>query len=32
MIYSFDPILRPMVWGSELWVLSGYPERLSVVS
>ena len=21
-----------MVWGSELWVLSGYPERLSVVS
>lgn len=32
MIYSFDPILRPMVWGSEFWVLSGYPERLSVVS
>ena len=32
MIYIFDPILRPMVWGSELWVLSGYPERLSVVS
>lgn len=21
-----------MVWGSELWVLSGYPERMSVVS
>lgn len=21
-----------MVWGSELWVLSGYPERISVVS
>lgn len=21
-----------MVWGSELWVLSGYPERLSVVA
>lgn len=32
MIYSFEPILRPMVWGSELWVLSGYPERLSVVA
>lgn len=31
-MYSFDPILRPMVWGSELWVLSGYPERMSVVS
>lgn len=31
-MYRFDPILRPMVWGSELWVLSGYPERLSVVS
>ena len=32
MIYSFEPILRPMVWGSELWVLSGYPERLSLVA
>ncbi|MBO7604457.1 MAG: class I mannose-6-phosphate isomerase [Bacteroidales bacterium] len=31
-MYSFEPILRPMVWGSELWVLSGYPERLSVVA
>ncbi len=31
MLYRPDPILRPMVWGSELWVLSGYPERLSVM-
>ena len=32
MIYKLEPILRPMVWGSELWVLSGYPERISVVA
>ncbi|MBO6168629.1 MAG: class I mannose-6-phosphate isomerase [Bacteroidales bacterium] len=32
MLYRPDPILRPMVWGSELWVLSGYAERLSVMS
>ncbi len=32
MIFRLDPILRPMVWGSELWVLSGYPERMSVVA
>ena len=32
MLYRLDPILRPMVWGSELWVLSGYPERVSVVA
>lgn len=32
MIFRLEPILRPMVWGSELWVLSGYPERLSVVA
>lgn len=31
-MYRLEPILRPMVWGSELWVLSGYPERLSVVA
>ena len=32
MIFRLEPILRPMVWGTELWVLSGYPERLSVVA
>lgn len=32
MIFRLEPILRPMVWGSELWVLSGYPERMSVVA
>ena len=32
MIYKFNPILRPMIWGSELWVLSGYGERISRVS
>ncbi len=31
-MYRLEPILRPMVWGSELWVLSGYKERISVVS
>lgn len=31
-MYRLEPILRPMVWGSELWVLSGYPERLSTVA
>ena len=31
-MYLVEPILRPMVWGSELWVLSGYHERLSVIS
>lgn len=31
-MYKFDPILREMVWGSELWVLSAYPERESVVA
>ncbi len=31
-MYRLEPILRPMVWGSELWVLSGYPERLSRVA
>lgn len=31
-MYRLEPILRPMVWGSELWVLSGYPERISVVA
>ena len=31
-MYKLEPILRPMVWGSELWVLSGYPERISVVA
>lgn len=31
-MYKFDPIYRPMIWGSELWVLSGYPERISLVS
>lgn len=32
MIYKFDPILLSTVWGSELWVLSGYPEHISRVS
>ena len=32
MLFRFEPILRPMVWGSELWVLSAYPERMSVVA
>jgi len=32
MIFRFAPILRPMIWGFELWVLSGYPERISTVS
>lgn len=27
MIYRFIPEYRPMIWGSELWVLSGYDER-----
>ena len=31
-MYRLEPILRPMVWGSELWVLSGYKERISVVA
>ena len=31
-MYRLEPILRPMIWGSELWVLSGYPERLSVIA
>ena len=31
-MYRLTPILRPMIWGSELWVLSGYPERISVVA
>lgn len=31
-MYKFTPILRPMIWGFELWVLSGYPERISVVA
>ena len=31
-MYKLEPILRPMIWGSELWVLSGYPERMSVVA
>ena len=31
-MYKLEPILRPMIWGSELWVLSGYPERISVVA
>ena len=31
-MYRLDPILRPMVWGSELWVLSGYKDRLSKVA
>ena len=32
MIFRLNPILRPMIWGTELWVLSGYPERMSVVA
>ena len=32
MIYKFTPVLRPMIWGSELWVLSGYDERPTRVS
>lgn len=32
MLYRLDPIHRPMVWGSELWVLSGYPQMVSIVS
>lgn len=32
MIFRLNPILRLMVWGSELWVLSGYPERISIVA
>ncbi|MBR4826717.1 MAG: class I mannose-6-phosphate isomerase [Bacteroidales bacterium] len=31
-MFRLVPILRPMVWGSELWVLSGYPERMTVVA
>lgn len=31
-MYRLEPILRPMVWGSELWVLSGYSERISIVA
>lgn len=31
-MYKFTPILRPMIWGSELWVLSGIPERISRVA
>lgn len=32
MIYKFDPILLPTIWGSELWVLSSCPGRLSHVA
>ena len=32
MIFRLEPILRPMIWGTELWVLSGYPDRMSVVA
>ena len=31
-MYRFKTILRPMIWGFELWVMSGYPERISVVA
>lgn len=31
MIYKFDPILLHTIWGSELWVLSGCPGRVSRV-
>ena len=27
MIYHFEPIDRPMIWGAEQWILSAYPGR-----
>ena len=29
MIYHFYPIDRPMIWGTEQWILSAYPGRES---
>ena len=31
-MYKFTPYFRPMVWGSELWVISAYPGHESVVA
>ncbi len=31
MIIRLNPEYRPMVWGSENWVVSGYPSRESLV-
>lgn len=30
MIYHFQPIDRPMIWGAEQWILSAYPGRDSL--
>ena len=32
MIYVFDPILKTLVWGTELWVLSGVAGSESICS
>lgn len=31
-MYKFEPILKPLVWGTESWVLSSVPGSESVVS
>lgn len=32
MYFRFKPFIRPMLWGSETWILSAYPNMESVVS
>ena len=32
MYFRFEPFFRPMLWGSETWILSAYPNMESVVS
>lgn len=31
-MYRFDPIIKHMIWGSEIWVISGVPGNESIVS
>ena len=31
MYFLFEPFERPMLWGSESWILSAYPDQESVV-
>ena len=31
-MYKFKPILKTLVWGTESWVLSGWPGDESVVA
>lgn len=32
MYFRFEPYYRPMLWGSESWILSAYPDQESVVT